>query len=84
VAACVELFHATMAGLYDGLAVPADGGGAWWTGRWTGSMWTGVRYSAAGAGCVFRYSPGELSAHVGYALESLGSWEEVCGEAGQE
>lgn len=78
-AACVELFHARMAQLYDGLEVPVAGGGAWWTGSWDGSRWSGVRFEARGGVAAFGYANGVLEARITYNLEELGTWEQVNG-----
>ena len=93
VAASVELFHATMARLYNGRTVSVSGSGAWWTGVWTtrevpgeGSgetsleyYWTGERYEASGATAVFRYSSGIMTAQITYNLENKGDWDTVNG-----
>lgn len=79
IAASVQLFHATMAQLYDGLTVPVAGSGGWWTGDWDGIKWSGVRYEGAGSTAVFAYSPGAISVVITYNLENKGTWEDVYG-----
>lgn len=93
VAASVELFHATMASLYNGLTVQASGFGGWWTGEWTtrevpgeGSAetsteyyWTGDRYEGTGGTAAFSYSDGAMTVKITYNLENKGDWDTVNG-----
>lgn len=79
IAACVELFHATMASLYNGLTVQVSGSGGWWTGTWDGATWSGVRYEGSGATAVYSYTNGAISVAISYKLENKGTWEEVNG-----
>lgn len=81
IAASVELFHATMAGLYNGLTVSVSGSGAWWTGTWDGWKWSGVRYEGSGGNAVYSYTNGAIAVTISYKLECKGTWEEVNGTA---
>ena len=92
-AASVELFHATMARLYNGRTVSVSGSGAWWTGVWTtrdvpgeGSAetsteyyWTGDRYEGTGGTAAFSYSAGAMTVKITYNLENKGDWDTVNG-----
>ena len=64
IAASVELFHATMASMYNGLTVQVTGSDGWWT----DAGYTGTRYEAAGSQAVFSYQNGALSVAIGYNL----------------
>lgn len=80
IAASVELFHATMAGLYNGLTVSVSGSGAWWTGSWNGIKWSGERYEATGGTALYGYADGVISVVISYNLTNKGTWEEVYGQ----
>ena len=79
IAASVELFHAKMASLYNGLTVSVSGSGEWWTGTWDGRKWSGVRYEGTGATAVYSYTNGTITVQISYKLENKGTWEEVNG-----
>ena len=87
IAASVELFHATMASLYNGLTVDVSGSGAWWSGsmttEWDESVskwkWTGNRYEGSGHTAVYSYANGTITVEISYQLEDKGTWEEVYG-----
>ncbi len=79
IAASVELFHATMASLYNGLTVSVSGSGGWWTGTWDGATWSGVRYEGTGSSAVYSYTNGVITVAISYKLENKGTWEEVNG-----
>lgn len=81
IAASVDLFHATMAGLYNGLTVSVSGSAGWWTGTWDGAKWSGVRYEGSGTTAVYSYANGAITAEISYTLENKGTWEEVNGTA---
>lgn len=70
IAASVELFHATMASMYNGLTVSVSGGDAWWT----GTGYTGTRYVATGTQAVYSYSAGQISVQINYSLTAKDSW----------
>lgn len=70
IAASVELFHATMAQMYNGLAVSVSGSDAWWT----GTGYTGTRYVATGTQAVYNYSAGQMSVQISYSLITKDSW----------
>ena len=80
-AASVNLFHATMASLYNGLTVQASGFGGWWTGTWDGSKWSGVRYEGSGSTAVYSYENGTITVTISYKLENKGTWEDINGSA---
>lgn len=80
-AASVELFHATMASLYNGLTVAVSGSGAWWTGTWDGGKWSGVLYVGSGTTAVYSYENGTITVQISYKLENKGTWEQVNGTA---
>lgn len=87
IAASVELFHATMASLYNGLTVSVSGSDAWWTGSQTNEMdtalgvlkWTGDRYEGSGTTAVYSYENGTITVQINYKLENKGTWEQVYG-----
>ena len=79
IAASVELFHATMASLYNGLTVQVSGSGGWWTGTWDGATWSGVRYEGTGKTAIYSYTNGVITVAISYKLEIKGTWEEVNG-----
>ena len=79
IAASVELFHATMASLYNGLTVQVSGSGGWWTGTWDGATWSGVRYEGTGKTAIYSYTNGVITVAISYKLENKGTWEEVNG-----
>lgn len=81
IAASVELFHATMASLYNGLTVAVSGSGGWWTGTWDGWKWSGVRYEGSGTTAVYSYENGTITVQISYKLENKGTWEQVNGTA---
>lgn len=85
IAASVQLFHATMAQLYNGLTVQVTGSGGWWTGSWVsgenGYKWTGERYEGSGGTAVYSYANGTISVQITYNLENKGTWEQVNGTA---
>lgn len=79
IAASVQLFHATMAQMYNGLTVSASGGGGWWTGDWNGVKWSGNRYEGSGSTAVYSYANGTISVRITYNLENKGTWEDIHG-----
>lgn len=81
IAASVELFHATMASLYNGLTVAVSGSGGWWTGTWDGATWSGVRYEGTGKTAIYSYENGTITVQISYKLENKGTWEQVNGTA---
>lgn len=81
IAASVELFHATMASLYNGLTVAVSGSDGWWTGTWRAGKWGGVRYVGSGTTAVYGYENGTITVQINYKLENKGTWEQVNGTA---
>ena len=89
IAASVELFHATMASLYNGLTVQVSGSDGWWTGHrtseWDAAVglykWSGERYQASGTTAVYSYENGTITVQISYKLENKGTWEQVNGTA---
>ena len=89
IAASVELFHATMASLYNGLTVQVNGSDGWWTGHrtseWDAAVglykWSGERYQASGNTAVYSYENGTITVQISYKLENKGTWEQVNGTA---
>ncbi len=87
IAASVQLFHATMAQMYNGLTVSVSGRNEWWTGSrtsdWDASVglykWSGERYEGNGATAVYSYENGTISVLITYNLENKGTWEQVYG-----
>lgn len=79
IAASVQLFHATMARMYNGLTVSVSGGNGWWTGDWNGAKWSGNRYEGSGGTAVYSYANGAISVQITYNLENKGTWEDIHG-----
>lgn len=77
ISASVELFHAVMSGMYDGLTVAVSGSGGWWTGDWDGGKWSGVRYVGTGATAVYSYNGGAVCVRISYNLINMGTWEDL-------
>lgn len=87
IAASVELFHATMDSLYNGLTVQVSGSDGWWTGHrtseWDAAVnlykWSGERYVGTGSTAVYSYAKGAISVVISYNLENKGTWTDIYG-----
>ena len=87
IAASVELFHATMASLYNGITVSVSGSDGWWSGSMTSEWdetvskykWTGSRYEGSGSPAVYSYANGTITVAISYNLANMGTWDEFYG-----